>query len=169
MLEPLFNKVPSLQACNFIKKRLQLRCFLLKFAKFLRTSILNKCFWQLAERWRNLFSNVRSSHRSCSIKRLFLNVSQYSQPEDLDFMEKEIPTHVLSVNNAKFLRTPILKSISERLLLQRESWNFSKIIEVIETLFEIDDALDRLFVSDDLEVKNLPRKLLGLFYKLRKS
>ena len=73
------------------------------------------------------------------------------------------------VNNVEFLRTPILKSNSDRLLLQRESWNFFKIIEVIETLFEIDDALDRLFVSDDLEMKNLPRKLLGLFYKLRKS
>ena len=32
MLEYLFNKVASLPACNFIKKRLQL-----KFTKFLRT------------------------------------------------------------------------------------------------------------------------------------
>ena len=31
-----------LQACNFIKKRLQHWCFPVKFAKFLRTSILNK-------------------------------------------------------------------------------------------------------------------------------
>ena len=30
----------SLQACNFIKKRLQHWCFLVKFAKFLRTYIL---------------------------------------------------------------------------------------------------------------------------------
>ena len=33
-----FNKVADLQAYNFIKKRLQQRCFPVKFAKFLRTS-----------------------------------------------------------------------------------------------------------------------------------
>ena len=30
----------KLQACNFIKKRLQHRCFLVKYAIFLRTTIL---------------------------------------------------------------------------------------------------------------------------------
>ena len=32
-----FNKVVGLQACNFIKNRLDHRCFYVKFAKFLRT------------------------------------------------------------------------------------------------------------------------------------
>ena len=36
LLESLFNKVVSLQACNFIKKRLQHRRFALNIAKFLR-------------------------------------------------------------------------------------------------------------------------------------
>ena len=40
MLESLFNKVAGLSACSFIKKRLQHRCFPVKLAKFLRTSIL---------------------------------------------------------------------------------------------------------------------------------
>ena len=40
VLESLFNKATSLQACNFIKKRLQLRCFPVTFAKFLRTLFL---------------------------------------------------------------------------------------------------------------------------------
>ena len=40
VLESSFNKVPGLQACNFIKKRLQSRCFLEKFAKYLRAPIL---------------------------------------------------------------------------------------------------------------------------------
>ena len=39
MLEPLFNNVADLQACNFLKKILQQR-FLMKFAKLLRTPIL---------------------------------------------------------------------------------------------------------------------------------
>ena len=34
VLESLFN-----EACNFIKKRLQQRCFPVKFAEFLRTTI----------------------------------------------------------------------------------------------------------------------------------
>ena len=40
VLEPLFNKVAGLKACNFIKKRLQRGCLLGKFAKFLRTPVL---------------------------------------------------------------------------------------------------------------------------------
>ena len=38
-LETLFNKVAVLQVFKFIKKRLQHRCFPLKFAQFLRTPI----------------------------------------------------------------------------------------------------------------------------------
>ena len=44
VLESLFNKVAGLQACNYIKKRPQLRCFPVNIAKFLRTPILkNTC------------------------------------------------------------------------------------------------------------------------------
>ena len=39
-MESLFDKVVSFQAWNFIKKRLQHRCFPVKFAKFSRTPIL---------------------------------------------------------------------------------------------------------------------------------
>ena len=35
MLELLFKNVAGLKACNFIKKRLQRRCFLVNIAKFL--------------------------------------------------------------------------------------------------------------------------------------
>ena len=37
-----FNKIEGLKTWNFIKKRLQDRCFPLKFARFLRTLILKK-------------------------------------------------------------------------------------------------------------------------------
>ena len=40
VIESLFNKVADLQACNFTKKRLQHRCFPVKFVKFFRTTIL---------------------------------------------------------------------------------------------------------------------------------
>ena len=38
VLESLVNKVAELQACNFIKKWLQDRCFPVNIAKFLRTT-----------------------------------------------------------------------------------------------------------------------------------
>ena len=38
VLESLFNKHAGLQACNFIKNRLQHRCFPVDIAKFLRTT-----------------------------------------------------------------------------------------------------------------------------------
>ena len=54
VLESLFSKIVGLQACKFIKKRLQHRFFSGKFAKFVRTLILkNICemaafifYWQ---------------------------------------------------------------------------------------------------------------------------
>ena len=47
MLEFVFNKVTSLQASNFVKKRLQHRCFAVKFAKFLRTPFFAEHFQSL--------------------------------------------------------------------------------------------------------------------------
>ena len=44
VLESLFNKGAGIQACNFIKKRLQQKCFPVNIAKFLKISILkNMC------------------------------------------------------------------------------------------------------------------------------
>ena len=42
--ESLFNKVVGLQACNFIKRRLQHKCFSVNIGKFLRPPIVkNTC------------------------------------------------------------------------------------------------------------------------------
>ena len=38
VLESLFNKNKDVRVCNFIKKRLQHRCFPVNIAKFLRTA-----------------------------------------------------------------------------------------------------------------------------------
>ena len=40
VLEPLFNKVAGLKAYNFIKKKLQHRCFPVNITKFVRTTFL---------------------------------------------------------------------------------------------------------------------------------
>ena len=48
MLEPLFKDVAGVKACNFIKKRLQHRCFLVNIVKFLKLlfgkTSANDCF-----------------------------------------------------------------------------------------------------------------------------
>ena len=46
-LESLFNKVAVLKVCNFIEKRLQHRCFLVKFAKYFRTPSFTELLWWL--------------------------------------------------------------------------------------------------------------------------
>ena len=42
LLESVSNTVTGMKACNFVKKRLQHRCFLVNIAKFWRTPILKK-------------------------------------------------------------------------------------------------------------------------------
>ena len=47
-----FNKVAGLQPCNFIKERLQRKCFPVNFAKFLKTPILKDISeWLLLAIW----------------------------------------------------------------------------------------------------------------------
>ena len=43
-----FNKVADLRPATFLKKRLWHRCFLVNFAKFLRTSFLTEYLWATA-------------------------------------------------------------------------------------------------------------------------
>ena len=50
MLEYLLNKVAGLKAWSFIEKRLQHRCFPVKYAKFFRTSFfIERLRWLLVE------------------------------------------------------------------------------------------------------------------------
>ena len=60
-MEPIFNKVADLQACNFIKKRLQRRCFPENTAKILRTHILKNISKRLL-----LNKDIRTISRRCS-------------------------------------------------------------------------------------------------------
>ena len=61
-----------------------------------------------------------SSHQRCSIKKAVLKITQYSQENAFspaNFIEKRIQHRYFPVNIAKFLGTPILKNIYERLFL----------------------------------------------------
>ena len=66
----------------------------------------------------------RSSHRRCSTKKVLWNISQYSEESNkvagfqtCNFVKKRPPQRFFLVNIAKFLRTPTLKNICERMLL----------------------------------------------------
>ena len=63
MFQSLFNKVAAIQACNFIKKRLQRRYFAVNITKFLRTSTLKNICERLFlhNKFRRLSSACQSS------------------------------------------------------------------------------------------------------------
>ena len=87
-MESLFNKVAGLHARNFIKKRLQYRCFIVNIAKCLRTAFFIECLrWLLVETIlickklicrENLLtdSNVNSNHNYLVRKRTLNHLGQ---------------------------------------------------------------------------------------------
>ena len=82
---------------------------------------------------------IRSSHRKCSIKNLLVQISQYLQKTPVmdslfnqvaglkvcNFIKKRFQQRCFSMKIAKLLKTPILKKICERLLLNIVAPNFS--------------------------------------------
>ena len=114
-----------LKTCNFIKKRLQHRCFLVNIAKILRTPILKKI-------WERLLSHFSRQKLSFSYVPLTLQKNAnkiiiLSQPRmnNSTLVLIQIETTVGTI--AKILRTPILKKIWERLLshFSRQKLSFS--------------------------------------------
>ena len=83
-----------------------------------------------------------SSHRRCSVKNLFFKISQYSQENACvglsslikSFMKKRLQHRCFPVNIAKFLRTPILKNICERLFL--ESNKRKGVFRTLQNIFD---------------------------------
>ena len=60
MLESPFNRFAGFKTCNFVKKGLQHRCFLVNIARFLRTIILVKICEQLFLQFLLLTVNISS-------------------------------------------------------------------------------------------------------------
>ena len=69
VLEALFNKVAGLVACNFIKKRLQNRCFSAKSAKFLRAA-----FWQYEYEYYSLIKSSQLQPITAQKMKFFIKV-----------------------------------------------------------------------------------------------
>ena len=82
----MFFKIGVLQVCNFIKKRLQHRCFPVKLAKFLKTPFFKEQLWWLLlyilythgvtcnlSRWNNGYNSI---YKKESVSQLFLYLHQ---------------------------------------------------------------------------------------------
>ena len=76
-LKSLFNKVPVLQACKFIKKKLQQRCFPVNIAKFLRRAFFIEHFWWLLLPFTTTFQNYYWKDRLIIVNKDHV----YSKPE----------------------------------------------------------------------------------------
>ena len=68
LLESLFNKGKGLKTCNFIKKRLQHRCFPDKFVKLLRTYSFTEHLWWLLFGFQKIDTRL-FSHQKTDTKR----------------------------------------------------------------------------------------------------
>ena len=85
MLESLLDKIAGLQACNFIKKILQERCFPVNFARILRTAFLQntsgRIFWLFYILKKNKIdtNECRFSHIAKSAPRNQFNVKRIQQ------------------------------------------------------------------------------------------
>ena len=55
-----FNENASIQSCNFIKRRLQHRCFPMNIATFFRTPVLKKICEQLFKHFPTWINNIAS-------------------------------------------------------------------------------------------------------------
>ena len=74
VLEFLLNKVAGLKACNFVKKRLQHKCFTLNIAKFLTDFFIEYLKWLLLTFFFVIWNSCRNArHVFKSLYNEFLN------------------------------------------------------------------------------------------------
>ena len=89
-LESLYNKATSIEICNFIKKRLQCRCFPDNIAKFLRTPILKNFCEKLLLGWEGL--GIKGEIIYFKISFLFGN----SDENETDLSSRKVLLFILS-------------------------------------------------------------------------
>ena len=95
-MEFLFNKVAALSACNFVKKKLQNRCFSVNIAKFLRTPFF------LQNTSGGCFCNVQvihfpKIHRSVLCK-IIIDLLYFWDVYDVNLLKKENSAEVRHIH-----------------------------------------------------------------------
>ena len=157
VLEPVFDKVAGLGACNVFTKKLQHRCFPVKFAKLLRIPILNSIcerlllylhynshhhfhFHHFHHHQKQAFADIlhnRCSEKFCKFHRkapalesLFNKVADL-KPATLN--ERRLQHRCFYVKFAKFLRTSFLTEYLRWLLLSHCKLHFYR-LRILQTI-----------------------------------
>ena len=102
MSESLFNKVAGLQACNFMKKRLQHSCFPVNTAKFLKTPILKNICERLLLFVCGIYIHIIFEFSFKSGAFLFLNFSIYIWSKEETFRHLWLGLRILRINFIKY-------------------------------------------------------------------
>ena len=105
------NKVTGLQACNFIEKELQHRCFRVKFTKFSRTS-----FFTEQVRWRLLKTikmAIQNFLRKVRFYVVFYKIIDYNGTRQ-KINEKYITKKIIKKESRKYSTSTYLTALSNR-------------------------------------------------------
>ena len=87
--------------------------------------------------------------------------------EACNVIKKRLQHRYFSMNIAKFLGTPILKNICERMLLKITGYTGTKWIILLITfslLFYSDTSLTRLFLTSSLNLQIMKQSTLQMIY-----
>ena len=145
MCESLYKKVAGLQLATLLKKRLQQRCFLVSFRFFLEQLFPRTHRVTGSEQIQNFLVSTEAVIQRCSVKNVFLIISQNSQEntcarvsfliklQACKFIKKETLAQAFPVNFAKFLRTTFLQNTSGGCFCM-ECWLQRFIYQLLHTL-----------------------------------
>ena len=97
----LCKDVARLKACNFVKKRLQHRHFLVKFAKFSKTPLLTASEFCI-DGCVTIVSNIRCISNQC------IKVSMYDPQYYVAFIPRSCPTQLVNGSSKKMLAHALL-------------------------------------------------------------
>ena len=105
-VESFFNKAAGLLACNFIKKRLQYRCFPVNIVKFLRTTyFIEHLQWLLLQ---VLYKKAIKLFLQTSLERIAIGVLFW--PRTCNFMKIEGPVQLFCCEFCEISQNNIMQN-----------------------------------------------------------
>ena len=131
MLYSLFNKLQAFKACDFIKKRLQHRCFAMNIAKCLSTTFIEQLRWQLLSKTdqRNVYWLYKVSYINCFVSSLkskfFLQGSlRWRHLKNISDFFRHLSRRTLKILNFLFKSKfhIFLSIVSTEAVLDYQSW-----------------------------------------------
>ena len=127
VLKCLINKVAGFEACNFINKRLQHRCFPMNIAKFLKTPILKNIIeWLLLQK--ELGSSSSSSGKPFDM--IYTNLKNYEYTGYLN--DIDIRCMIWNQDSCNMVKAASLSHSIYVILGNPRSFSFYEIREMLQ-------------------------------------